>query len=130
MPPNTTTEQRAIICILKNLGYTNDEIRANLSNQHDITNRAINYIFKRYADKENYNEVGHSTGHPRKLSEWDGQVALQHLANQDCRNATELHQEFFPQVSTITVKQALRWEGLLPFHQASVLFISFKNLHI
>jgi len=76
MPPNTTTEQCAIICILKNLGYTNNEIRANLSNWHDITNHAINYIFKRYADRENYNEIGHSTGHLRKLSERDGWVAL------------------------------------------------------
>lgn len=130
MPPNTTTEQHAIICTLKNLGYTNDEIRANLSKRHDITNCVINYIFKRYADKEDYNKVGHSTGHPRKLSKRDGRVVLRHLANQDCRNATELRHEFFPQVSTITVKRALRQEGLLSFHQASAPFISFKNLRI
>jgi transposase len=123
-------EQHAIICTLKRLGYTNDEIRANLPNRHDITNRAINYIFKRYADKENYDEVGHSTGRPHKLSERDSRVALRHLANQDCRTATELRHEFFPQVSTITVKRALRQEGLLPFHQALVPFISSKNLHI
>ena len=120
MPPNTTPEQRAIICVLKKLGHTNDNIRANLPNRHDITNCAINYIFKKYADKENYDEVGHSAGCPRKLSERDCRVALRHLANQDCRNATELRRELFPQVSTQTVKRALRREGLLPFHQASV----------
>jgi hypothetical protein len=130
MPPNTTAEQRAIICTLKRLGYTNDDIRANLPDRHDITNRAINYIFKRYADKENYNEVGHSTGCPRKLSKRDCRVALRHLANRDCHNATELCHEFFPELSIKTVKRALRREGLRPFHEASVPFISFKNLHI
>ena len=38
-----------------------------------------------------YNEVGHSTGCPRKLSERDCRVALRHLANQDCRNAISGH---------------------------------------
>jgi len=38
MPQNTTPEQHAIICVMKKLGYTNDDVRANLPNRHDITN--------------------------------------------------------------------------------------------
>jgi hypothetical protein len=84
----------------------------------------------RYGEKENYDEVGHSSGRPHKLSPRDIRVALRHLSNKDSTTASDLQREYFPQVNVVTVKRALREEGLHPYIQASVPFISTKNLHV
>jgi transposase len=57
-------------------------------------------------------------------------MALRHLYNTDCRNATELHNEYFPEIGLSTVKRALREEGLAAHHKASVPFISKRNIGI
>jgi len=111
MAPTTTAAEKAVICTMKKSGCSHDEIRAALLHHHSLSNRQINRIFKRYAGKENYDEVGHSTGRPPKLTPRARRVALRHLANGDARNATELRNEYFPDVSVDTVKSALRMEG-------------------
>ena len=68
MSPYTTAVEKAIICTMKKLGSSHDDICAALADRHNITDWQILRIFRRYADKENYNEVGHSTGHPHKLT--------------------------------------------------------------
>ena len=130
MAPNTTAAERAIICTLKRSGSSNDDIRAALVGRHDISDRQIKRIFARYGDKENYEEVGHSSGRPRKLSRRDVSVAFRHLSNQDCATASDVQREYFPQVNVVTVKRALREEGLRPYVKASVPFIRTKNLRI
>lgn len=114
MPPHTTPTKKAKICTMKKAGYTNDEIRASLNGCHDITDRSINRIFKRYGEKENYYDVGQHSGRPKKLTDRDGRAALRHLANGTARNATELQQTFFPHVSVTTIKRELRRSGLEP----------------
>jgi hypothetical protein len=130
MAPNTTAAQRAVICTMKRLGSSNDDIRAALLGRQDISDRQIKRIFTRYGEKENYDEVGHSSGRPRKLSPRDIRIALRHLSNQDSGNASELQRGYFPQLNVITIKRALREEGLHPYIKASVPFISTKNLRV
>jgi len=48
---------------MKMAGFSNNEIRAALTGRHDLSNRQILRIFKKYGEKENYYDVGHSTGH-------------------------------------------------------------------
>jgi len=86
MAPNTTPTKKAIICTMKKAGFSHDEIRAALPDRHNITKCQINRIFVRYGDKENYYSVGHSSGHPCKLTPRDTQVALHHLANCDAHD--------------------------------------------
>ena len=128
MAPTTTAAEKAVICTMKKSGCSHDEIRAALLHHHSLSNRQINRIFKRYAGKENYDEVGHSTGRPPKLTPRARRVALRHLANGDARNATELRNEYFPDVSVDTVKSALRMEGRHAYIRTTVPFISEKNL--
>lgn len=128
MTPNTTAAERAVICTLKRTGHTHSEIRDALPNHHDISDRQIIRIFQCYGDKENYDEVGHSTGRPRKLSDRDMRQALRHLSNQDHSTASSLQRAFFPEVNVLMVKRTLRGEGLRPFVKASVPFITQKNL--
>jgi hypothetical protein len=109
---------------------THNDIQAALVNRHDITDRQIICIFQKYADKENYNEVGHSTGCLHKLTPRDTRVALRHLANCDAGNATELRNMYFPEVSIETVKRVLREEGRHAHIRATVPFISKKNLGV
>jgi hypothetical protein len=68
MAPNTTPTKRAKVCTMRAAGYSNDEIRAALIGRHDLSDCQISRIVKRYGEKENYYEVGHSTGRPRKLT--------------------------------------------------------------
>lgn len=130
MAPNTTAAHRAVICTMKRLGSSNDDIRTALVGRHDISDRQIHRIFVRYGDKENYNDVGQSSGRPRKLSGRDTRVALRHLSNQDCVTASDLQREYFPQVSVATLKRTLREQGLHAYVKASVPFITKKNLHV
>jgi len=111
-------------------GSSHNDIRAALSNRHDITDRQILRIFQRYGGKENYDEVGHSTGRPHKLTPRDTRVALRHLANCDAANATELRNMYFPEVAVETVKGVLRGEGGHARIRATVPFISKKNLGV
>ena len=67
MPPNTTPEQRAIICVLNTQTTTSEQI---------------------YPTSMTSPTMGNC---PRKLGERDCRVALRHLANQDCRNAISGH---------------------------------------
>jgi len=71
MAPYTTSAQKAVICTMRKAGYSNDEIRAALTGRHEITNRQILRIFKQYGEKENYEDVGHSTGRPHKMTPAD-----------------------------------------------------------
>ena len=130
MAPHTTAAEKAIICTLKKQGISHNDIHAALTNHHDITDQQIIRIFQWYTDKENYDEVGHSTGCPHKLTPRDTRVALWHLANCDAANATELRNSYFPEASVETVKGVLRGEGRHAHIQATVPFISKKNLGI
>jgi hypothetical protein len=111
-------------------GYSNDEIRAALIGRHDLSDRQISRIVKRYGEKENYYEVGHSTGRPRKLTPCAMRIACRHLANQTAHDASDLQRKYFPEVSVDTIKRALRGEGLAPHIRRTVPFISHKNLHV
>ena len=82
MAPNTTPTKRTKICTMRAAGYSNDEIQSALIGRHDLSDRQINRIVKRYGEKENYYEVGHSTGRPHKLTPRDTRIACRHLANQ------------------------------------------------
>jgi len=130
MAPYTTAVEKAIICTMRKLGSSHDAIRAALTNHHNLTDRQINRIFTRYGDKENYDELGHKIGRPHKFTPHDRRVALRHLANCDAINATQLRNDYFPDVCVDTVKAALREEGRHAYIRATVPFISQKNLHV
>lgn len=130
MAPNTTPTKRAKICTMRAAGYSNEEIRSALTGHHDLSDRQINRIVKRYGEKENYYDIGHSTGRPRKLTPGDTRLALRHLSNQTAHDASDLQREYFPEVSVDTVKRTLRDGGLLPHIRCKVPFITHKNLHV
>ncbi len=130
MAPNTTPTKRAKVCVMRAAGYSNDEIRAALIDRHDLSNRQICRIVKRYGEKENYYEVGHSTGRPRKLTPREMRIACRHLANQTAHDASDLQRKYFPEVSVDTIKRALRGEGLRPHIRRTVPYIPHKNLHV
>lgn len=130
MAPITTPTKRAKICTMWAAGYTHNEIRDALTGRHDLSDRQILWIVKRYAEKENYYNVGHSTGRPRKLTPRDLRVACRHLSNQTAHDASDLQREYFPDVCVDTMKHALRGEGLEPHIRHTVPFISHKNLHV
>ncbi|KAJ2923626.1 hypothetical protein H1R20_g13471, partial [Candolleomyces eurysporus] len=71
MAPQTTAVEKAVICTLKRDGKSIEAINKELKrlpNGRSLTKRAINRIYARYGDKENYDEVGHRPGAPRKLT--------------------------------------------------------------
>jgi hypothetical protein len=90
MAPHTTAVKKAIICTMKKLGLSNDAVYTALIDHHNLMNQQINYTFVCYGDKENYDPVGHKTGHAHKLTLHDRHVMLHHPANGDVANATEL----------------------------------------
>jgi len=57
MAPNTTPTKHAKICTMRAAGYSNDEIRAALTGRHDLSDRQIYRIMRRYAEKKNYYKV-------------------------------------------------------------------------
>ena len=130
MAPNTTPTKRAIICTMKKAGSSHDNIQAALTGRHNISDCQINQIFARYGEKENYYDVGHSTGRPHKLTPRDVRVALRHLSNNDAHDASDLQRIYFPEVSVDTLKCALRGEGLEAHIRHTVPFISKKNLRV
>ena len=130
MAPTTTAAEKAVICTMKKSGCSHDEICTALLHHHSLSNWQINWIFKCYAEKKNYDKVGHSTSQPPNLTPHMRRVALPHPANGDARNATELRNEYFPDVSMDTVKSALRIEGRHAYIWTTVPFISEKNLHV
>ncbi|KAJ6554173.1 hypothetical protein B0H19DRAFT_1152746 [Mycena capillaripes] len=64
-------------------------IREHLKGHHTISDSQIYRIQKRYSEKENYNDVGKSSGRPRKLKPRDSREARRLLANGTVHNATE-----------------------------------------
>jgi len=130
MSPYTTEAEKVIICTMIKGGSSHNDICAALSNRHDITDWQILCIFQWYGGKENYDEVGHSTGCLHKLTPRDTRVALRHLANCDVANATELRNMYFPKVAVETVKGVLRREGRHARIRATIPFISKKNLGV
>jgi len=130
MAPNTTPTKRAKICTMRAAGYSNDEIRAALTGRHDLSDRQIYRIVKRYAEKENYYEVMPRTGRPHKLTPRDTRIALRHLSNTTAHDASDLQRVYFPDVSVQTIKRTLRAEGLEAHIRRTVPFISHKNLHV
>jgi len=128
MAPNTTPTKRAKICTMRAAGYSNDEIRAALTGHHDLSNRQIYRIVRRYAEKENYYEVTPRPGRPHKLTPRDTRVALRHLSNTTAHDASDLQRVYFPDVSVQTIKRTLRAEGLGAHIRCTVPFISNKNL--
>ena len=130
MAPNTTPTKRAKICTMRAAGYSNDEIRAALTGCHDLSDRQIYQIVKRYTEKENYYEVMPRTGHPHKLTPRDTRVALRHLSNTTAHDASDLQHEYFLDVSIQTIRHTLRAEGLQAHIHHTVPFISHKNLHV
>lgn len=128
MAPWTSPVTKSKICTLKYLGFTHNEIRAALPNHNKISDRQINRIFNRYAEKENYYDVGKSTGRPRKLDDRDLRVALRHLNSGDAHDATDLQREHFPLVSVYTLRRRLQEKGLKACRRATVPFISIKHL--
>lgn len=129
MAPNTTPTKWEKICNMRAAGYSNDEIWAALTSRYELSDWQISYIMKRYGGKEKYYEVGHSTGHPCKLTLCDAQIACQHLSNQTAHKASDLQHVYFLEVSVDTMKQALWREGLKHI-RCTVPFISHKNLHV
>jgi hypothetical protein len=121
MAPHTTAVEKAIICTMKKLGSSNDAVCAALIDHHNLTNQQINCIFACYGDKENYDPVGHKTGHPHKLTPHNRHVVLHHLANGDVANATELQNEYFPEVSITRRGQACLYPSHSPIHLAEEL---------
>ncbi|KAJ3494693.1 hypothetical protein NLJ89_g10752 [Agrocybe chaxingu] len=104
MAPHLTPTKRTTICVMRKAGYSNDEIRAALTGYHDISNKTIGRVIKKYGEKENYYETAH--------------------------DATDLQKNYFPDVSVSTMKRALRQEGLESHIRATVPFISNKNLGV
>jgi hypothetical protein len=115
---------------MKAAGFSNKAIRAALTGRHDLSDRQILRIVKKYGEKEDYYEIGHSTGRPRKLTSRDIRVACRHLSNQSAHDASDLQRQYFPSVSVDTIKVALRGAGLEPHIRRTVPFISYKNLHV
>jgi hypothetical protein len=111
-------------------GYSNDEIRAALTGRHDLSNRQIYWIVKRYGGKENYYEVMPRSGRPHELMPRDTRIALRHLSNTTAHDASDLQRVYFPDVSVQTIKCTLRAEGLEAHIRRTVPFISHKNLHV
>ena len=128
MAPKTTPTKKAIICTMKKAGASHNDIRAALTGRHDLTDRSINRIFKRYAESEDYYNVGKSTGRPRKLMAEDSRLSVELLANGTARNATELQQKFFSQVHVHTIKRDLRRSGLEPHHRTDVPYAPPQNI--
>ncbi|KAJ7679860.1 hypothetical protein B0H17DRAFT_884495, partial [Mycena rosella] len=122
--PDTTPTKKARIVAWKREGKSHDWIREHLTGRHDISDRQIIRIFKRYGEEENYYDVGHRSGRPRKLGEQETRVAARHLANSTANNATDVQRQFFPEVHPVTVKRRLREIGLEPHLRADVPFIS------
>jgi len=88
-------------------GYSNDKIQAALTGCHEISDRQISHIVKRYGGKKNYYKVEHSTGRPHKLTPCDVQIACHHLSNQTAHDTSDLQRKYFLEVSVDTMKQAL-----------------------
>ncbi|KAH6874112.1 hypothetical protein BKA70DRAFT_1129330, partial [Coprinopsis sp. MPI-PUGE-AT-0042] len=107
MAPNTTPIEKAKIYTMKHAGYSNKEIQAALPGRHNFSDRQIKQIFNRFGEKENYYDVGHSTGRPRKLTEQDGRAAVCLLGTGQACNATDLQENHFPEVHVDTVKREL-----------------------
>lgn len=128
MAPNTTPTTRAKIVALKKAGKSYSEIKDKLEG-HCVTSRCqIIRIYQQYGEKENYYNVGHSSGQPPLMNVHDKRVATHHLSNCDAKNATDLQRQFFPDWSVKTVKKALRDCGLGAHIRHSVPFISNPNL--
>jgi hypothetical protein len=103
-------------------------IREHLKGRHDISDSQIRRIEKRYTEKENYYDVGKSSGRPRKLQPRDSRQARRLLANGTVHNATELQREFFPDASAKTVKRDLSRGGLEAHIRRPVPLITKRNL--
>jgi len=118
-------EQRSTMRVA---GYSNDEIWATLTGHHEISDWQISCTMKRYGGKENYNEVGHSTGCPCKLTPHDIWIACWHLSNQTAHETSDLQHKYFLEVSVETIKWALQWEGLEAYIWCTVPFIEVLSV--
>src|SRR5687767_2912630 len=128
MAPWTTPTKKAKTITMKKAGRTNNEIKKALTGHNNISTSTINRIYKKYANKENYYDVGHPTGRPKKLTERDGRYTVRVLGEGKAANATDLQRNFFPEVSVDTVKRELRQHSLEPHKKAEVPFIRTDNL--
>jgi hypothetical protein len=99
-----------------------------LKGHHNISDSQIHRIQKRYTEKENYNNVGKSSGRPHKLRPRDSREAQCLLANGTVHNATELQREFFPDASVKTVRRDLCRGGLESHIRCPVPLITKRNL--
>jgi hypothetical protein len=104
------------------------DIQEALSGHCKLSTRTINCIWKRYRGKENYYDVGHHMGRPRKMNDHDRHIAKRQLANCNAQNATELQHGWFPDISLHTVKRELCSIGLKAHPRATVPLIPKKNL--
>jgi hypothetical protein len=128
MAPWTSPRTKCRIIELKKTGKKARDIKKELFPQRDLSERSINRIWNRYHAKENYNDVGKSSGRPKKLDERAARRATRHLANCDVRNATELQRTHFPEVDVQTVKRTLKDSGLGAHPRANVPLITKANL--
>ncbi|CAK5267780.1 unnamed protein product [Mycena citricolor] len=128
MAPNLSPTKKAKIVEWTRDGRSHKWIREHLTGRHDISDSTIYWIQRDYSEKENYYDVGHSPGRPRKLQARDMRKAVRSLGNQTVTNATELKDAFFPDVSVKTIKRNLRIAGLEAHIRRPIPFISALNL--
>ncbi|KAJ6557049.1 hypothetical protein DFH09DRAFT_923233, partial [Mycena vulgaris] len=124
MPPNLTPTKKVRIVQWTKAGKSYDWIREHLTGRHDVSDATIWRIKRDYGEKENYYEVGKSSGRPHKLGPRDVRNAVRHLGNRSAQNATDLQRQFLPDANVKTVKREFRAAGLEPHIRRSVPLIT------
>lgn len=71
MARQTSPSSKTKIVEWRKAGKSHNWIREHLKGHNNISDRQIYRIERRYTEKENYNDVGKSTGRPRKLKPRD-----------------------------------------------------------
>jgi hypothetical protein len=128
MAPNTTPTKKVKIVAWKREGRSHDYIRMHLTGRHEISDRQIIRISRRYGEKENYYDVGHKTGRPPKMDKRETRFAVRQLATKRAHDTTHLQEQFYPDLHVDTVKRHLREGGLESHIRRPVPLISHPNL--
>lgn len=123
--PYTSVAQKAAILSGKDLGMKLTEI-AEKENIHLST---VYRIIKKYDETRDFDSIAPHTGRPQKISERDAQTARRMLESGLAKDATDLKRKLFPNVHAVTVRRALRKQGLKPYVRQSKPLLPRKHKH-
>ncbi|KAB5588014.1 Transposable element Tcb2 transposase [Ceratobasidium theobromae] len=124
MPPNTTSETKAQILILKKFGHSDRAIAQALGNVHYST---VNRIARAYANGRPTTEKAPRSGRPRILTPKDVRFAALALTRSKPATAAAIKRTFFPHSSIPTLRRYLRKLGLRSFRRRRVPLLKWKH---